>query len=313
MSVYVVTGGAGFIGANIAHHLVEDGHEVRVVDNFSTGRRSNLDRIANRIDLREGNICDSALLAEVFEGADYVLHQAALPSVQRSVKKPLATNRANVEGTLSVLEAARDSSVKRVVYASSSSVYGDKPTLPKVEDMKPDPRSPYATSKLAGEYYCGVYSDIMGQETACLRYFNVFGPYQNPDSQYAAVIPIFVGNALEQDGVTVFGDGEQSRDFTYIDNVVDANIRAATTQGADGEIFNVGCGNRYTLNTMLEMLEDMLGRPIESEYTDPRPGDVKLSQASIERAEEILDYEPAVGFREGLEKTVEWYSSQQGG
>jgi len=310
---FCVTGGAGFIGSNIVRRLVADGHEVRVLDDFSTGRLINLEGLEGKLSTFEGDICDSALLEKAFDGADYVLHQAALPSVQRSVEDPLETNRVNVEGTLKVLEAARKASVKRVVYASSSSVYGDTPTLPKREDMTPQPRSPYAISKLAGEYYCRVYNDVFGLETVSLRYFNVFGPRQSPDSQYAAVIPIFIRCALEGKPVTVFGDGEQSRDFTYIDNVVQANLLAAEAESVPGQVFNVGCGVRFTLNGLLDILESILDKRIERRYTSSRPGDVKHSQADITRARELLAYEPRVGFEEGLRSTAEWYRAKPRG
>lgn len=310
MSVYVVTGGGGFIGSNIVRQIVQHDEEVRVIDDFSTGRRSNLQGIESDITLLEGDLCDTPLLDEAFEGADYVLHQGAVPSVQRSVEDPVTSDRVNVGGTLKVLDAARKASVKRVVYASSSSVYGDKPTLPKQEDMPPEPRSPYAASKLAGEYYCSVYSATFGLPTVSLRYFNVFGPRQDPKSDYAAVIPIFTRCAINGETATVFGDGEQSRDFTYVDNVVEANLLAARAETEGSVICNVGTGSRYTLNTLLEMLGELTGGKVERRYDDPRPGDVKHSQADITRARQELDYDPSVSFEEGLELTLEWYRSQ---
>ncbi len=310
MPVWTVTGGGGFIGSNIVARLVDRGEEVRVVDDFSTGRRANLEDLQDSITLLEGSITDMDLLREALGGADYVLHQAAIPSVQRSVEDPVRSDRANVGGTLKVLEAARHSSVKRVVYASSSSVYGDSETLPKHEDMRPMPKSPYAASKLAGEYYCDVYGDLFDLETVCLRYFNVFGPRQDPESDYAAVIPIFVRCALEDRPAPVFGDGEQSRDFTYVDNVVQANLLAATAEEAPGNVFNVGCGDRYKLNTLLDMLSSILDREVEREYKDPRPGDVRHSEADISRARNLLGYRPDVGFKEGLRHTVAWYREQ---
>ncbi|MFO7955981.1 MAG: SDR family oxidoreductase [Candidatus Brocadiia bacterium] len=310
MATYVVTGGAGFIGSNIVSRLVEDGQEVRAIDDLSTGRGINLDGLRDVVTVYDGSVCDAGLLRKAFEDADYVLHQAALASVQRSVESPIETNRVNVEGTLQVLEAARESGVRRVVYASSSSVYGDAPELPKHEDMKPQPKSPYAVSKLGGEHYCCVYSEVFGLETVSLRYFNVFGPRQDPASQYAAVIPIFVRRMLSGESPQVYGDGEQSRDFTYVDNVVQANLLAATAEGAGGAVCNVGCGERYTLNELIELLQDLIGSPVDPEYGPKRAGDVKHSLADITRAWEVLGYEPDVDFREGLRRTVEWYREQ---
>ncbi len=311
MAVYVVTGGAGFIGSNIVARLVAEGQEVRVVDNFATGHRESLAEFSTRIGIFEGNVCDGDLLRSAFAGADYVLHQAALASVQRSVGDPVATDRANVQGTLRVLVAARDAGVKRVVYASSSSVYGDVPALPKHEGMTPRPKSPYAVSKLAGEHYCGVFPAIYGLETVSLRYFNVFGPRQDPHSQYAAVIPIFINGIMAGRKVQVFGDGEQSRDFTYVDNVVDANLCAVRAEGVAGRVYNVGTGERHTLNELLELLQSLTGRAVRVEYREERPGDVKHSQADIRRARGELGYEPQVSFGEGLRRTVEWYRSTE--
>lgn len=313
MPSWAVTGGGGFIGSNIVARLVHNGDEVRVVDDFSTGRRCNLEGLEDEITLYEGSITDVDLLAEVFDGVDYVLHQAAVPSVQRSVEDPVTSDRANVGGTLKVLETARQTSVKRVVYASSSSVYGDSEELPKHEDMRPMPKSPYAASKLAGEYYCSVYNDLFDLETVCLRYFNVFGPRQDPGSDYAAVIPIFVRCALEDRTASVFGDGEQSRDFTYVENAVQANLLAATAEDAPGAVCNVGCGERYTLNTLLDMLGSILEKKVDREYTSPRPGDVRHSEADISRAQDLLGYSPEVGFKEGLRHTVAWYSEDDNG
>ncbi|MFO8006378.1 MAG: SDR family oxidoreductase [Candidatus Brocadiia bacterium] len=310
MAVYVVTGGAGFIGSNIVERLVGDGHEVRVVDDLSTGRRENLDGLLDRIAFHEQDICDADALLAVCRGADYVLHQAALASVQRSVEQPIATNRVNVQGTLTVLAAARDGGVRRVVYASSSSVYGDAPTLPKHEDMTPAPLSPYAVSKLAGEHYCAAFANVYGISTVSLRYFNVFGPRQDPNSQYAAVVPIFMQCLLSGKAPQVFGDGEQSRDFTHVDNVVQANLLAAEAQlpaGQNSAVCNVGCAERHTLNELLEILGEMVGAAPEARYGPERPGDVRHSLADIGRARELLGYQPAVGFREGLRRTLEWH------
>jgi len=313
VSIQVVTGGAGFIGSNIVARLVADGHEVRVVDDLSTGKERNLAAVADDIRLHTGDICDEGLLRQAFEGAECVFHQAALASVPRSIDDPVGSNRANVEGTLKVLVAARDCGVRRVVYASSSSVYGDTPTLPKREDMIPAPMSPYAVSKLAGEYYCGVFNDTFGLETVSLRYFNVYGPHQDPESQYAAVIPIFLQRIASGEKPTVFGDGEQSRDFTFVDDVVEANLRAAHAEGAAGAVCNIGRGERHTLNRLIELLECCLGREVTPEYGDPRPGDVKHSMAAIERARETIGYDPVVPFEEGLGRTVEWFSSEGAG
>jgi nucleoside-diphosphate-sugar epimerase len=307
MAVYVVTGGAGFIGSNIVQRLVEDAEEVRVVDDLSTGHRENLQSVGDAARLFEGSVCDGALLRRAFDGADYVLHQGALASVPRSVADPLATNRANVEGTLQVLEAARECGVRRVVYASSSSVYGDVPTLPKREDMTPQPKSPYAVSKLAGEYYCQVYNAVFGLETVSLRYFNVFGPRQDPASQYAAVIPIFIRCIMAGERPKVFGDGEQSRDFTYVDDVVAANLQAARAPGAAGAVCNLGRGERHTLNKLLALLQDIIGKRVEAQHGPDRAGDVKHSEADITRARQAFGYDPQVTFEEGLRRTVEWY------
>ena len=312
MACYAVTGGAGFIGSHIVSRLVADGHEVRVVDDLSTGRRENLARVAGQVTLHEGTICDPDLLRQAFKGAVCVFHEAALASVQRSVDDPIASNRVNVEGTLQVLEAARTRGVRRVVYAASSSAYGDSATLPKREAMTPAPMSPYAITKLAGEHYCAAYTSLFGLEAVALRYFNVFGPRQDPNSQYSAVIPLFVTALLEGKRPTVFGDGEQSRDFTYVDNVVSANLKASEAPGAPGGVFNVGCGARYSLNTLLEVLGRILGREVDTVYGEARPGDVRDSLADITRAREALGYEPLVDFEEGLRRTVEWYRAGGG-
>jgi UDP-glucose 4-epimerase len=312
MAVYVVTGGAGFIGSNIVQQLAEEGQEVRAVDNLATGHRENLKALGKAARLFEGSVCDGALLRKAFDGADYVLHQAALASVPRSVADPLATNHVNVEGTLQVLEAARECGVRRVVYASSSSVYGDAPTLPKREDMTPRPKSPYAVSKLAGEQYCQVYNGVFGLETVALRYFNVFGPRQDPASQYAAVIPIFVRCIAAGQAPKVYGDGEQSRDFTYVDDVAAANVQAAQAEGAAGAVCNLGRGERHTLNELLELLQEIIGRRVKAQYGPDRAGDVKHSEADITRAREAFGYAPQVTFEEGLRRTVEWYRAATG-
>jgi nucleoside-diphosphate-sugar epimerase len=307
MASYLVTGGAGFIGSNIVAELVQRDECVRVLDNFSTGRRENLALLLERIDLIEGDLRDLPTVRRAVEGVDYVLHQAALPSVQRSVDDPLATHAANATSTLHLLTAARDAGVRRVVYASSSSIYGDSPTLPKQEDMRLAPKSPYAVSKLAGEQYCCAFANVYGLETVCLRYFNVFGPRQDPTSQYSAVIPIFITAMLRSEPPTIHGDGHQSRDFTYVSNVVQINLLAATTPGVTGRVFNVACGQRYTLLDLLAALNDILGVHLAPIHTVPRPGDVRHSLAEITAAQEDLGYRAEVDFHEGLRRTVAWF------
>jgi len=307
LAPYLITGGAGFIGSNIAAELVRRGERVRVLDNFSTGRRENLASLLEHIDLVEGDLRDLPTVRQVMEGMDYVLHQAALPSVQRSIDDPLTTHATNATGTLNLLVAARDAGAQRVVYASSSSVYGDSPTLPKQEDMLPAPKSPYAVSKLAGEHYCRAFTEVYGLETVCLRYFNVFGPRQDPASQYSAVIPKFITAILQGETPTIYGDGHQSRDFTYVSDVVQANLLAATVPGVAGRVFNVACGQRYTLLNLIAILNDILGTHITSVHTAPRPGDVRHSLADITAAQKALDYRAGVDFHEGLRRTVVWY------
>ncbi len=306
MASYLVTGGAGFIGSNIVEKLVGDGHKVRVLDNFSTGRRENIDDF-KEVELAEGDVRDLAFVRRVVSGVDYVFHQGALPSVIRSIEDPISTNEVNIDGTLNVLVASRDAGVRRVIYASSSSVYGDTPTLPKTEEMKPNPKSPYAASKLAGEYYCQVFYSVYGLETVSLRYFNIFGPRQDPTSQYAAVIPLFIEAMLNGDTPTIFGDGLQSRDFTFVDNVVKANLLAATAKDAPGKIFNTACGDRHSLLDLVDLLNSIMGKQIKPIHADSRPGDVKHSLAGISEAEKILNYQPQVQFEEGLKKTMAWY------
>ena len=307
MTLYLVTGGAGFIGSHIVEELVHRGERVRVLDNFSTGRRKNIAPFLKHIDLIEGDLRDLPSVRQAVEGTDYVLHQAALPSVPRSVADPLASNAANVTGTLNLLVAARDVGVRRVVYASSSSVYGDNPLLPKQEDMLPQPKSPYAVSKLAGEHYCRAFTEVYGLETVSLRYFNVFGPRQDPASQYAAVIPLFITAMLQGVPPTVHGDGHQSRDFTYVSNVAHANLLAAAAPDIAGRVFNAACGQRYTLMDLIAILNDFLGVQIVPVHTDPRPGDVRHSLADITAAREALGYRAEVSFREGLQLTADWY------
>jgi len=300
----LVTGGGGFIGSHLVDRLRTLGHEVRVLDSFATGRRENISHLSD-VDLVEGDIQSYERTHAATRGCDAVLHQAALPSVPRSVQDPLMTNVANVTGTLNLLLAARDNGVRRVVYASSSSVYGATEVLPKEESHRPAPISPYAVSKLAGEGYCHAFSSIYGLECIALRYFNVFGPRQDPNSQYSAVIPRFIAAGLEGRRPTIFGDGEQSRDFTYVDNVVDANLLAMESDKGVGEVFNVACGERVTLNQMVAHLGDALGTPIEAESQPPRTGDVRHSHAEIGRAHATLGYRPSVLFAEGLRRTLE--------
>jgi UDP-glucose 4-epimerase len=307
MARYLVTGGAGFIGSNIAERLVSDGEEVVVFDNLSTGSEENIGHFRQNVRFVKGDIRNASEVRSALEGVDYVLHQAALASVPRSIDDPVLVNEVNVGGTLTVLEESRHAGVKSFVYAASSSAYGESEVLPKREDMLPAPLSPYAISKLVGEHYCSVYSRVYGLPTVSIRYFNVFGPRQDPASQYAAVIPIFVTHLLDGKSPTIFGDGEQSRDFTYVDNVVKANILAAQLDGAAGQVVNVACGDSFTLNELYGMLCGLTGSSIDPIYADPRPGDVKHSLADISMAEQLLGYSVETGFEEGLKKTVEWY------
>jgi len=307
----VVTGGAGFIGSALARALVARGDDVSVLDNFSTGKRENLQDLAGQLAVVEGDILDAALLDRVFAGADVVFHEAAIPSVPRSLAAPLPSHNANATGTLNVLEAARRCQVRRVVYAGSSSAYGEPPSLPVVETMAPAPLSPYAVSKLAGEHYLRVYGRVFGVQTVTLRYFNVFGPRQDPNSQYAAVIPRFITAALEGRSPTVYGDGEQSRDFCFIDNVVEANLRAADAKGASGKVFNIACGTGTSLNRVLALLGEALHRPIAAHYEPGRAGDVRHSLADISQAKTVLGYTAAVNFVAGLGKTLAWFQEQR--
>lgn len=301
----LVTGGAGFIGSHLAGRMLELGHEVRVLDNFSTGRRSNLDALDGEVEIVEGDMQSYERAHASVRGCELVYHQAALPSVPRSVQDPLTSNASNVTGLLNVMLAARDAGVRRVVYASSSSVYGSSPALPKSEDMTPQPFSPYAVQKLAGEGYCRAFGEVYGLETVAIRYFNVFGPRQDPRSQYAAVIPNFIAALMRSERPTIHGDGEQSRDFTYVENVVEGNVLAAEAAEAAGKVYNVACGERVTLNELFSELADLLGSDLEPVYSDPRPGDVRHSLADISAARRDLGYEPTVLLREGLARTIE--------
>lgn len=309
MASYLITGGAGFIGSHIVETLIERGEGVRVLDNLSTGRQENITPFLGRVEFIEGDLCDEETVRQAVKGIDYVLHQAAIPSVVRSVQDPIPTEMANVVGTLNLLLAARDAGVRRVVYASSSSVYGDTPTLPKVETMSPRPKSPYAVSKVAMEYHCRVFSELYGLGTVGLRYFNVFGPRQDPTSEYAAVIPKFITAMLCGESPTIYDDGTQSRDFTYVSNVVTANLLATTAPDMVGRVFNAAVGTRYTLLELVAGLNEILGTRIEPLFAPRRPGDVKHSQADISLIEGC-GYRVRVDFWTGLQKTVEWYSAQ---
>jgi nucleoside-diphosphate-sugar epimerase len=305
---YLVTGGAGFIGSNIVDELLRRGHGVTVLDDFSSGREENLAGAIKKIRLVRGDICDLEAAREACEGADYVLHLAARTSVPRSVKDPIETNRVNIDGTLNVLVAARDAKVRRVVYAASSSAYGETPTLPKVETMPSEPISPYGVTKLVGEMYAQVFGRAYGLENVSIRYFNVFGPRQDPTSQYSGVLSRFMLAMIEGSAPVVFGDGEQSRDFTYVDNVVDISLRACEAPGASGKVFNGGTGLRITLNDVLKLLGQITGSSVGARYDQPRSGDILHSQADIRVAREVLGYRPMVGFEEGLRRTWKWYS-----
>jgi UDP-N-acetylglucosamine/UDP-N-acetyl-alpha-D-glucosaminouronate 4-epimerase len=309
MALHLVTGIAGFIGSSIARELLSRGEAVRGLDNFSTGKPENLADLRELVDFREIDLLDLPGVAEACHGVDYLLHQAAIPSVPRSVANPIETNRSNIDGTLNLLVAARDAKVKRVVYASSSSLYGDTPTLPKREDMQPNPISPYAVSKLTGEYYMTSFYRVYGLETVSLRYFNVFGPYQDPTSMYSGVMAIFISKMLAGEQPTIHGDGEQSRDFTFIANVVNANLLAchAPANEVAGRAFNVATQQRVTLNETYSLLQDLTGYAGAAKYGPERAGDIKHSLADVTLAKNHLGYSPAVGFEEGLKRTVTWY------
>jgi nucleoside-diphosphate-sugar epimerase len=312
MARYLITGIGGFIGSSLARALLARGEQVRGVDNFSTGKRENLAEIADRVELLEADILDLEAMHRACSGVDFVLHQAAIPSVPKSVLDPLGSNRANVDGTVNVLIAARDARVRRVIYAASSSAYGDTPSLPKHEGMKPDPISPYAVAKLASEHYMISFYRCYGLETVSLRYFNVFGPRQDPSSPYSGVLAKFISSMLTGEQPTIFGDGEQSRDFTYIDNAVEANLKAchAPADRAAGEVFNIAVGRRITLNETFRLLQELTGYAKPVKYGPEREGDIKHSLADISKAYAGLCYKPVVGFEEGLRKTVEWYREQ---
>jgi nucleoside-diphosphate-sugar epimerase len=312
MSKYLITGIAGFIGSSIARALLAQGDEVRGIDNLSTGKRENLTEILSQIDFREADLLDLDAVHSACRGVDYIFHEAAIPSVPKSVVDPLGSNRANVDATVHLLIAAKDARVKRVVYAASSSAYGDTPTLPKHEAMIPNPISPYAVAKLASEYYMTSFYRCYGLETVCLRYFNIFGPRQDPTSPYSGVLAKFITQMLAGEQPTIFGDGLQSRDFTYIDNTVSANLLAAKAPAAQaaGQVFNVATGERYDLNQTFELLKKIIGYNGEVKYAADRAGDVKHSLADLSRTEKALGYKPKVNFEEGLRRTVDWYRGQ---
>jgi nucleoside-diphosphate-sugar epimerase len=306
--IALVTGGAGFVGSHIASALVTSGARVRIIDDLSTGYSENITEIGGDIDFVQGSLANEQLLNKAMEDVELVFHEAAIPSVPRSVENPRQTHVASVDATFSLLLAARDKKVRRVVYAASSSVYGDQPTLPKTEDMLPNPLSPYAVAKLVGEYYCQVFTRVYKLETVSLRYFNVFGPRQDPSSQYSGVISRFIAALLSGQTPVIYGDGEQSRDFTYVDNVVQANLKAAQTSKGVGSVINIANGQRITLNQLLHELKDLTGTAgVNAVYEDSRPGDVLHSLADISRARELLEFEPEIGLREGLRRTMDWW------
>ena len=305
MSHYLVTGGAGFIGSHLAEELVRRGHRVRVLDNLSTGKRHNLEHLP-AVEFVEGDLADPAFCARAVQGTEYVLHQAAIPSVPRSVLDPVASNRANIDGSLNILVAARDAGVRRLVYAGSSSAYGDTPTLPKREDMATNPLSPYALQKLVAEQYCQMFTRLYGLETVTIRYFNVFGPRQDPGSPYSGVISLFATALLEGRQPTIYGDGGQTRDFTYVANVVDGVLRACDVPDASGEVINVATGSRISLNELLHTMNRIVGTSISATYVEARAGDVRDSQADIAKAQALLGYAPSVGLEAGLRLTLDW-------
>jgi nucleoside-diphosphate-sugar epimerase len=310
--IVVVTGGAGFIGSHIAETVAASGAKVRIVDDLSTGHRENVEALSGDIEFIEGSVANLSLMSRVLKDAEVVFHEAAIPSVPRSVENPTQSHIASVDGTFNLLLAAREQKVRRVIYAASSSAYGDQPTLPKVEDMTPDPLSPYAVAKLVGEYYCQVFTRVYGLETVSLRYFNVFGPRQDPGSQYSGVVSRFISSLCSDEQPVIFGDGEQSRDFTYIDNVVAANLKATSTTEGVGKVINVATGDRITLNQLLTELKELVGKTnVKVDFREARVGDVRHSLADTTRARELLGYEPTVGLREGLKRTIDWWKTSR--
>ncbi|MGE5816378.1 MAG: SDR family oxidoreductase [Acidobacteriota bacterium] len=310
MSNYLVTGGAGFIGSHLCEALVARGEHVRVVDSLITGKRANLAHLAGAVEFMEGDLADLDVARRAVQGCEFVLHQAAIPSVPRSVNDPITSNRANIDATLNVAVAARDAGVRRIVYAGSSSAYGNTPTLPKHEDMPTAPLSPYALQKLVGEQYLQLFTRLYGVETVTIRYFNVFGPRQDPSSPYSGVISLFVSALVEGRQPTIYGDGEHTRDFTYVANVVDGVLRACTAPEASGEVINVATGGRVSLNQLFSAIRDLTGARVDPIFAAPREGDVKDSQADIGKAQRLLGYKPIVSFEEGLRRTLEWYKAE---
>lgn len=306
MTKYLVTGGAGFIGANIVRQLIDNGEKVKVLDNFNTGKRENINELMNEIEFMEGDVTNNQTVIEAVKDVDVIFHQGAIPSVPKSIIDPMKTNYANINGTLRLLQAAAQANVKRFIYAASSSAYGFNETLPKQEDMPGRPMSPYAVSKYAGELYCKVFHHLYGLETISLRYFNVFGPHQDPNSKYAAVIPAFIKSILNNESPVIYGDGTQSRDFTYIDNVVAANLLAANAPKLQGEVINIGNGSQIALNELVMYINNILGKDIPVAYTAERQGDVKHSLADISLAEKLIGYRPSTSFHEGLKHTIHW-------
>ena len=307
MTHYLVTGGCGFVGSHLVEALVQKGERVRVFDNCSTGKAENIAHLKNQIELIDGDLRELENVHQAVAGIDYIFHQGARPSVARSLADPILSNNVNINGTLNLLVAARDAGVKRVVYAASSSAYGNIPTLPRSETLPPQPASPYAITKYVGECYCRVFTQVFGLDTVALRYFNIFGPRQNPRSQYSAVIPKFIHAYLQGNSPTIEGDGEQSRDFTYIANAVHANLLACHAEGVTGEVFNIGCGQQTSINKLANLIGEMMGADAKPVYTASRPGDVRHSRADIRKAQRLLGYEPKVELRAGLRQTIDWF------